>query len=318
VRLVDLSRASQSLIAEEEGLAYRVGLRAAALVYEHFPAFYAATALDAKPITPWLLPGCCAAFWQLVEQKGLELRWPGDPYGEGLTRYELAPTPEQTLIQFDGVSPEWMCQLSHNIHVPRPVYHGYGVQALLDQESDNYPYEVLTVALWHLFQHTPLGLGVPIAPMAANIDEDLASDVFRIKPLPSNTPLNLLWSILDLKVAGAAGVKANELIGYAFGKTANDLADYDEYEVEAVYMGEVDEGWDWGDIDRLIVLQREAKWLEETYAAWAQQVRTLDDVRRLAHQLHKAARAAERELQEPPKTLLTLLGHDYQEEAVMA
>ncbi|MBK8200178.1 MAG: hypothetical protein IPK75_17670 [Acidobacteria bacterium] len=29
------------------------------------------------------------------------------------------------------------------------------------------------------FQHTPLGLSVPIAPMAASIDEDLAFDLLH-------------------------------------------------------------------------------------------------------------------------------------------
>lgn len=309
VRLVN-ARINQALIGEDVANAYRMGLRGAELLYQHFPDFYAATGLNDKPITPWLLLGCCAAFWQLVEAKGLELRWPGEAWGEGLTRYELAPTPAETLFLFNDVSAEWMSQLGYCIVVPRPVYFGYGVQGLLDQESDSFPHEPLTVLLWHLFGQTALGLGVPLMPMAANIDEDLAFDIFKIKQLPRSTPLQLLGQHLDIPAATAVGLRPIDLIAYAFGKTDNDLANYDEYEVEGIYMGEMDEEWRWGDLDHLIPLQCQARQLEETYATWSRALTSLRDLRAFAGQLHKACRAAERELQEPPKTLLTLLGYE--------
>lgn len=313
-RLVDLT-ATQCALPPEEASAYLVGLSGAALIYDQFPDFYHESHIDAMPVTLLRLLGCCAAFWQLVEQRGLLLRWPGEGWGvDGLTFYNLADTPEETIGMFTDVSAEWMSDLAHFIRIPRPRYHGYGVQALVDGESDTYPDAPLTLLLWHMFQHTPLGLGVPIAPMAASIDEDLAFDLLHIKPLPSDVPLQLFGATLQLANAQAYGVSARDLVGYPFGKTTNTLANYDEYEVEAIFMGEVDEAFDWGAIDRLAQQQRAAARLEAAYADWSRHMTQLDALRNLASQLHKAARAATRALQAAPKSLITLLG-DAEEEA---
>lgn len=321
VRVVALPPSEQPAMASEMASAYRIGLYAASLLYEHFPAFYAETHTDAMPISLPGLLGCTVAFWQLVEAKGLLLRWPGEAgyHQGGLTRYELADTPEETIVMFDGVSEEYMSDLGHYLHVPRPCLYGYGVQALLDQESDAYPNQPLTMLLWHLFERTGLGLGVPLLPMAANIDEDLAIDLLRIKQLPADTPLSLLGAHLVLPIAKEYGVKPLDLIRYAFGKTANDMANYDDYEAEAIYMGELDEEWSWTQLDRMVELQREAKQLADAYTEWSERTTTLADLRRLAGQIHKATRAAARELAEPPKTLLALLGHEqllFEHEAV--
>lgn len=309
-------------IAEDRAQAYRVGLYAAKLLYEHFPAFYAEAGMDALAITPELLLGCCAAFWQLVEARGLRLRWPGDLmgyYDGGMTQAELMPTPAETLRMVQSVSDEYLSACSHAIVIPRPLYYGIGVQALLDQESDNYPSDVLTILLWHLFQHTPLGLGVPIdLAMASNIDEDMALDLLRLKPLPGDAPIQLLCGSLTIPAATRHNVRPYDLVAYAVGKTDNDLANYDDYEVEAIYMGEIDEEWDWAAIDRLAALSRAAQALADAYDDWCADVSTWPAARRLAGQIHKACRTAARELQASPKTLLTLLGFDPEPEAVLA
>ncbi|HNP71821.1 MAG TPA: hypothetical protein PKK15_11950 [Kouleothrix sp.] len=317
-RLVSMARHERLTVPDEVAQAWMVGIAAAELLYEYFPDFYQATNTDAMSATLPRLLGCCAAFWQLVERRGLKLRWPGEHTYGGLTLNELPDAPEETILVFDGVSEEWMSDLGHFLVMPRPRFYGYGVQALLDQESDNYPCEPLTILLWHLFADTPLGLGVPLLPMATNIDEELAFDLFRIKPLPGNLPVQLFGAQLQLEIAQAYDVPAWDLISYAFGKTTNDLANYDEYEVEAIYMGEIDEGFEWREIDRLAQQQRAAERLEAAYTAWSGQVKQLGALRRLAGQLHRAARAAERELQTAPKSLLVLLGTETEEEAVYA
>lgn len=314
VFLVKATGGAAVCIDEARAQGYSVGLRAAELIYEYFPAFYAETGMNTLTVTPELLLGCCAAFWQLVEGRGLPLRWPGDMgggYDGGMTRAECEATPAETLRMVTAVSDEYLSECGHALMMPRPCYFGHGVYVLLDDESDNYPSSPLTILLWHLYQHTPLGLGVPIdLAMASNIDEDLALDLLRLKPLPSSAPIHLLCAHLDIPAATRHGVKPYDLIAYAFAKTGNALADCDDYEVEAIYMGEIDEGWDWSEIDRLAMLARDAEALAEAYDDWREDVVDWPALRTLAGQLHKACRKAERELQAPPKTLITLLGYE--------
>lgn len=313
VRLVNLRFDRVRHIAHEEQMrAIEVGLCAAQVLTEQFPAFAEQTQLAEIPVNNGAMLGCCAALWQLTEQtKGIELRWPGDGYSQfadGITRYQCEADPAATLRMFNDAADSFLAELGHFIFCVRPAYFGYGVEELLDLESDNYPSDPLTLTLWHLFNETALGLGIDVSTMTANIDEDLVFDILRIKRLPKSTPIALLCSVLKLPIADQYGVSVQDLIGYPSAKTQNELANNSDYEVEAIYMGELDDTWDWAQLDQLARLSHDAEQLSEAYSDWCSQIKTIQDVRRLAGALHKAARQAERELTAPAPTLVTLLG----------
>lgn len=230
VRLVKLSGRPRSPIGETEAQDYRVGLEAARLLYEHFPDFYAQSQIDRELITMPLLLGCVAALGQLVELRGIELRWPGEHggfYQQGLNRYELAPTPLETLRMYGGVAEGFLYELHAFVWAPQPMYYGWGVQSLLDGESDGNGADLLTVTLWHLFGRTPMGLGVKLHDVLkaiGGVDEDDIFDICRIKQLPADVPLQLLGANLTLPVADEYSVSVLDLLAYPFGKASNPLA----------------------------------------------------------------------------------------------
>jgi hypothetical protein len=311
VRLVDF-RVNRAQYAGYEARlnALEVGLCAADVLIEHFPAFAERTGLTGIPVTNGKILGCCAALWQLTEQeKGIELRWAGESYGvwtDGLARYQCEADPAETLRMFSDAADEFLGEIGHFVFSPQPAYFGYGVEELLDHESDNFPSSPLTLALWHLFNATPLGLGIDVSTMAANIEQELAFDILRIKRLPPSTPIATLCSLFKLPVAKQYGVEVQDLIAYPAAKTRNPLANNSDYEVEAIYMGEMNDQWDWSQLDELAALSQGANRIAEAYSDWDSQVKTIEDVRKLAGRLHKACRAAERELTQP-KTLADIL-----------
>lgn len=314
VRVVSASAARPPLADEEIG-AWRVGLEGARLLAVHFEDSFRAHAAALR-LTPTQLLGCCAAFWQLVKQAGLPLREIGSAY-DGWGEMELDDTPEETLVSFDGVSPGYLADLGYNLWCPRPCYYGWGVQALLD-EGQGQP-DALTALLWHLFAKTSLGLGVDLAEVTKDLDEAVLIEIARITPLPSGAPIHTLAAHLDLELARAIAeskddlVRATgQLIEYAFGKTGNPLADNSDYEVDAILMGEIDEGWSWDELPQMITLSRQARALETAYGQWGRRIDRdpAANVRALGIAIHKAARAAERALQGEAGTLLTLLGKD--------
>lgn len=290
-------------IGPEEAGAYETGLHAAKLLQRHFGAFYGEH-VAALTITPWQLLGCVVAFWHLVEERGVSLRWPGDYTGE----MERGATPLESLTMFDGVSVEFLSELSYALWTPRPTYFGLGVQSVLEEWS-HLPC-ILTVTLWHLFQHTPLSIGMPLSfeALSKEYDEDLIARIFRMKPLPSQVALNTMLNLLDLPEAGDLG--AAMLVEYAFGKTRNGLANWTDYEVEAITNGEEDEQWDWAALAELARLSSEAQLLEARYGAWSARITRDPDreIPKLAGALHKAARQAEREIAAVGTPLITLLG----------
>lgn len=297
----------QLTIGPDEAGAYEVGLHAAKLLHLHFPAFYQEHAA-ALSITPGLLLGCCVAFWHLVEERGISIRWPGDYTGA----IERGATTLESLTMFDDVSVEFLSEMGYSLWTPRPKYFGLGVQSVLE-ECSHIP-NILTVTLWHLFQHTPLSIGMPLSfeALSKEYDEDLIVRIFRIKPLPKQVALNTMLNLLDIPeaadVGGDGGVAM--LVEYAFGKTNNGLANWTDYEVEAITNGEEDEQWDWTAMDELARLSAEAQLLEACYEAWSLRI-TRDPEReivKLAGALHKAARQAEREITEVGTPLITLLG----------
>jgi hypothetical protein len=306
LRVVSGASVTQSVtlaLADEEAGGFQTGLHAAQLLRRHFGAFYGEHVAN-RQITPWLLLGCVVAFWHLAEERGVKLRWPHDYYGE----MERGDTPLESLTMFDGVSMEYLSELSYSLYTPRPEYFGLGIQSVLEEWAQ-LP-NLLTIALWHLFQHTPLSIGMPLSfeALTKEYDEDLIARILRMKPLPSDTALNTMFSLLEIPEAASLGSAL--LVQYAFGQTENDLANWTDYEVESITMGEQDEQWDWGAMGELARLSAEAQLLEASYEAWAARI-TRDperEIPKLAGALHKAARQAEREIADVGRPLITLLG----------
>lgn len=295
---------TQTLALDDEAAgAFQTGLHAAVLLKRHFTPFYAEHVAPQR-ITPPFLLGCVVAFWHLVEERGVSLRWPGDYTGT----MERGDTPLDSLTMFDDVSAEYLSELSYSLYTPRPIYYGLGVQSVLD-ESASIP-NLLTIALWHLLQHTPLSIGMPLSfeALTREHDEDLIARILRMKPLPSTVALSTMLSILSIPEAGDLG--SAMLIQYAFAKCENDLANWTDYEVEAITMGEEDEQWDWAALDDLARLSAEAQLLEACYEAWSLRIGAHPEreIPKLAGALHKAARAAEREIADVGTPLITLLG----------
>lgn len=309
VRVVSL-RSAASPLPEDALNGWHTGIGGLQLLGRHFPDFFREHAA-ARAVEPAQLLGCCAAFFQLVKQAGLPLRDIGDSYA--YDELEFADTPAETLRMYNAVSMEYLSNLGYYLWVPRPSYFGLGVESMLDEGGQSPG--ALTATLWHLFQHTPLGMGVDLHAFAEHLDTETRYEIERIKPLSKDAPIHLLAAHLAIPEAqGIAESKddvlraTGQLIEYAFGKTGNELANHSDYDVEAIHMGDTDEQWAWRELPELARLSAEAQALEHAYGVWAARVgQNPAAVRQLGIAVHKAARAARVELLEAPKTLLTLL-----------
>lgn len=316
------------LIFQEERHAFLVGLRAAWLLSDRWPDLYQEHVAQQSADLP-LLFGCMVALRQLVELAGVPLRG-GNDHGYYLDVPSYAETPADTLTMFNAVGVEYMIEYADLSTHLCPRYYGIGAQGLLDAEEAP---DILTLLLWHLFSQTPWAMGAfpSFEQLSGSIEEDVLFRIDRIKRLPSDAPLGLLAYHLSLPEArqvarelapdcpDGEAVATKALLEYAFGRTGNTLADHSDYEVEAIYMGEMDEEWSWDMLPRMAELAREAEALEEAYRAWAQRVGDTPEreIPKVAGAIHKAARAADRELaEEGPKTLIALLQLDEDEVCV--
>lgn len=254
---------------------------AATRLRDHFPDFYA-THVAQQPLTDGLRLGIVAAFFHLVSDAGLDLRVIDSATCYDDAALDLAPTPEQTLIQYGSVSDEYLAEeMMHHLSFPRPNYYGRGVQAIIDGHRTLDP---LTALLWRLFAGTGWSTGV-------DLDRREIVDVHGY-PLGEvadlirqQTPLRQ-WAKehaceLDTTVESAFfpipeaedhHVAAPDLVAYAFGRTNNPLANHDNYEATQIEMGVEDEQWDWDSWRQLIPVTAEAQRLEHAYACWMQRV----------------------------------------------
>lgn len=308
-RLVDLGVRGAPALSGDSAQAFLIGRYAAELLRTHFPNFYAAEQVADAIATPWLLLGCAAAFWQLVEVRGLKLRMPGDGmYTDDEISFEA--TPAATLRAFDGVTAAFMADtVGHYLAMPRPCYYGLGVETMLDDEPDP---DVLTATLWRLFEGTPwavLDMGDATGSAYGGIEDDVAEQIARLKPLPRDTDLEQLAKHLTLPAAITMELSPLALLLYAVGQTGSELADHTDYEVEALHMGELDEGYGWADIDRLAELQAEARRIQHAYDSWALWVsrKPRQAIPKLAGALHTAERAARAARHTPETSLIELL-----------
>jgi hypothetical protein len=127
---IALGGAQATEIAEEEAEAWGVAQDAAAHIQACFPAFFAEHVASWPATLPGGLSVACA-FFALVEQRGLELRWPASntwSEGPGLKDELGTLSPEEWLTTFGDVSDEYLSILSYWLFQPRPVYHGWNVQ----------------------------------------------------------------------------------------------------------------------------------------------------------------------------------------------
>lgn len=307
-RLVDVGHRARPSIQGEAAQAFLVGLDAAQLLAHHFPHFYTEHAAG-MPCTPEHLLGCAAAFWQLWQIEGLQLRLPGDEGWYGDDELPFAATPEATLRAFDGVTVAFMNDMvAHFLMCPRPIYYGLGVESWLETESGP---DVLTATLWRLFEGTCwaiLDMGSIHSGGYNDIEPAVAEAIASLRPLPANADLVGLSRRVALPGVSSLGVDAFDLLAYAVAQTGNALADYNDYDVEAIHMGEVDLGWSWDGARALIAAQRKARAIAKAYCAWGTWVSASphERIRAIAAALHTAHRANKPKPEDAP-TLLTIL-----------
>ena len=309
-RLVDLRQRALPSLHGEAAQMFVVGLEAAQLLKQHFPDFYAQHA-GSMTCAPENLLGCAAAFWQLWKNEGLLLRLPGDEgwYGDDCIEFEA--TPEETLRSFADVAVEFMnTSIAHFLVLPRPNYFGLGVESWLETEDGP---DLLTATLWRLFQGTHwsiIDMDDPKSGSYSDVDPELAELIAQLTPLPQNANLAAIAGCVTLPGA-PTDVSAFDLLAYAVGQTENTLANHNDYDVEAIHMGELDEEWHWDHARTIIELQREARALEHAYGHWANWL--CSDARHhiplIASALYAANRVQRRKATKRSKdeTLITML-----------
>jgi hypothetical protein len=306
---IALGGAQATEIAEEEVEAWGVAQDAAAHIEACFPTFFAEHVASRSATLAGGLNAACA-FFALVEQRGLELRWPHS----SAWRVGTLP-PEEWLGTFNSVSDEYLGSLSYWLFQPRPVYHGWNVQSHLGGEYGA-PGQ-LTALLWQLVSNTAVSVGRPdtIAQACGEWDEEQRWDILRIPPVPA-CDADALLRLVARDIPEAQGLPDPALLlRYPLGATGNPLADTGDLDIDAVYEGDDVETWDWSQIDALAVQQQQARELAETFTVWRDRVERggIASLRAVARTFHRAARQVGNE----PKTLIDLLGIEEEEEVAL-
>ena len=306
VRVVTVQEKTQ--VHHEEAAAYLVGIEALALLQRFEPDFWA-THVAAQKVTPMLLLGAVAAFFQLQEQRGLALDWPSEGCHAGL-RDCLEVTPEATLVSFSDVEVSFLGdECAAFIAQPRPSYYGIGLQLFLHEGYDLT--DPLTLALWWMAQGSALDVGIDI--------DALLNDARGLAPGVEDAIRNLRRQPLSIAVCHHAATSIPEsagfavpadLIRYAFSQTSNPLANISDDEREEVYGWEEPGEYDWSARDQVAAWSSEARAIQAFYLAWAQRVKQagpagIVEVGRIMHAA--AQRAAREEAARAARPLIQIL-----------
>lgn len=285
--------------------AWGVGLEALALLHRFFPEV--GRSLGDAACTTDRLFGVALCALRLVEQRGLDLAWPPDlliPDVEDDSR-----SPQDLIDAYEHVEP-WIFTdiLDPLIQAPRPIYYGLGVVGLYDGVASE-PDDPLALLLWHLFNQTGMGIGLPIADLLSCIDPAIARLIQRQTPLDADAPTRqiavaLAQSLPEQAGLAESGTAIGNIVWYAFGATTNPLANLTCDEAEM--MEDRDEDWD--HLDRLIAQQQEAWCIAEAYRQWRDRVASSPAALiRLARQIRRLAREITQEEQRGCRTLIDVL-----------
>ncbi len=275
--------------------AYLVGLEALALLQRFEPDFWAAH-VAAQQVTPTLLIGAVAAFFQLQEQRGLALVWPNE--GCYALQTAIEATPEATLVGFSDVEPSYLAdECAPSVAQPRPTYYGIGLQLFL---REGYSVtDPLTLALWWMAHGSALDVGIDIDALLddARLAPGVEDAIRDLRMLPVMSVAACHQAATHLPESAGLAVPA-DLVRYAFSQTSNPLANISDDERDEVY------GWepgdhDWSERDQLAAWSGEAKTIQEAYLAWALRVKQAGPagIVEVGRILHAAARRAKREEQ---------------------
>lgn len=304
VVVVAARRSDDMPTTEHEIDGYESGLRAIGLLNRHFPEFFAEHAAR-RPVATTLLFGAACAFWRLMEERGLQLIWPHE-YGYSALQQQCPKAPIEALCCWMWVDFGTMAEsVEYFIREPRLEYWGLGVELLLDWDINAFKPGPLLYALWHLFSQTSWSLGIDDLDRLDldSIDQATMRLIRRLPPLPASTIVARLWP--RVTIPEAAGVSVQGLVGFAFGKTGNDLADHSSHEIDEIYAGDYG-NWDWGDWKMVVQLQQQARLIQAAFQAW--EARIMANPRReilaLAEMLHQAAEPC---ATEPGSALIDLL-----------
>jgi hypothetical protein len=293
VRVVGLpSHTSPIDVSDAES--WDLGLLGLRLLHTHFPAFYARH-IGEQPVTPVLLLRATAAFYTLANEV-CPLQMP--------IFLDMGRSPAQwmTTGEWDARSALGaLDEFSFYLRQPSPLLYGIGINALLDGHREPGTVRLLTLALWHLFQGTQWGLGIDLADVmdTGGIEPWAAELVLSLKPLPGNTDVEDLIMHLELPdyLHPNTEMPAGELIAYAFGRTSEDLANVDEYDIDIVYGGMIMH--DWEDLEDLGECAVDAQAVTDAYDDLAEimQRHYQTAFKRLEKLLHQTNRECKRRQQ---------------------
>jgi len=281
VRVVELPAAHPLDPAEADS--WSIGLAGLRLLHDHFPDFFEQH-LSGQVVTPRLLLGATGAFYALADDL-CPLQRP---------TFFAVPSPEVCLT-----GGEWdpagalaaLAEFDYYIRGPLPHCYGIGVNALLDGHRELRDTRLLTLVLWWLFQRTSWGLGVDLADVidTGGTEAWAAELVVSLTPLPPDTDVEHLLMCLKLpREWGTSGlVPAEDLIGYAFGRTSEELANVDNYDLDILYGGQV--AHDWEDLADLGISAGDAQLIADAYHDLADRLHQQHQTafKRLARLLHR-------------------------------
>lgn len=292
-RVVVAGSRGGGLIDFEDASGYEEGLHGLGLLRKHFPGFFAEHVAH-RPLSHSLLFGACCAFWRLMEQRGLVLIWPDDDgrYAGGLEG-ECSNDPVEALVSFEWVMPHYLTDMvSYFLSEARVEYWGLGIEMIMDYDMTAFEPSPLLLTLWHLFSKTAWSLGARVFDLPLDrIDEDIVLLIRRLPPLPADTAPDQLWA--GVTIPEALFVAVSDVVGYAFARTDNPLANHSRLELDEVYGGDYDT-WDWDEWEEIVQKQREAQLIQAAFESWEARISAHPhrEIPALARMLYQAARAS--------------------------
>jgi hypothetical protein len=310
VQVVEAKSVAQIAVDEADSLATGlVGLR---LLYEHFPDFYEQHVAE-RIVTPHLLLRTACAFYRLADEV-CPLQMPAylDVEARSAERWMSIGLDDMDALGAVG-------EFGYYIRGPHPVTYGVGVNALLDGHRDISEVHLLTFALWHLFHATAWGLGFDLADIMDTGGIMWAAElILLLKPLPADTDVEHLLMCLKLPRDWHLNIEipAEDLIGYAFGRTSEELANVDAYDLDVLYGGQV--AHDWDDLEILGECSHQAQVIADTYDRLAMLLHhnhqtAFKRLERLLHQTNRECKRRRDEARQHPSPLIETLA-DYSPE----
>lgn len=302
-------------------LAFRNGLKAAALLERHFPAFYQEH-VEPHQITLQFLAGVTTSFLMQANQHifAVDEGWCDvDLYGDPLSALSASEGDHESEVIY------FLCdEVSNLLYHPFPTF--WGLPRDWEALFNTYGYanhSILVLTTWHIVGNTNW------KNHEGNVDDDpnvsdgfherVLEEVKNLPRLPASTKMDRLCDYLDTQEIQLTPeispiIHLGSIIRYCLHMTGNGFADYDNDVIMEDFGGQI--GFDWWSSDEELAINREAQQAAEViYRRFS----ALDDVLRqnlslilpLATAILGAA--AHLEANPEPTTLVEILGRSCDE-----